>query len=284
MPTRNQPCPCGSGRRYKHCCGVPGGDAGYARETAPRSDGPETNDDRYTAIGYYREEHRGKGMLPFCDGVPAGRAPSLPWAPPGLLVLENWLDADTCGRWCETFEGKRAHPAMVQDVNRRNSDGSPKLRPDEQRITEFVPLEELEGEIKATIKRAYTEVITPHFSSELQWMSPPGALKYRPGGRYNGHADSEYWDMQARRWIRSMDRDYSLLLYVNDDYEGGTLYFPNFDIRIRPRTGMLVAFPSDHRYLHAAEPLETGIRYAVVCWCAVRGVPKLHPMPPGAIV
>ena len=80
-----------------------------------------------------------------------------------------------------------------------------------------------------------------------------------------------------------MDRDYSLLLYVNDGYEGGTLYFQNFDLRIRPTRGMLIAFPSDHRYLHAAEPLVSGERYAVVGWGSVKGVRKLNPVPRGAI-
>ena len=57
--------------------------------------------------------------------------------------------------------------------------------------------------------------------------------------RYRGQGMMPYVeDMPARRWVRSMDRDFSVLVYTNDDYEGGTLYFQNFDIRIKPSRGM----------------------------------------------
>ena len=43
---------------------------------------------------------------------------------------------------------------------------------------------------------------------------------------------------------------------------------------------MLVAFPSDHRYLHAAETIESGNRYALVSWAAIRGSQRVNPEPP----
>ncbi len=223
-------------------------------------------------------------MAQFCPEMPPGRAAALEWAPPGLIVLDDFLDIATCRHWRDVFARQRTTPATVQEVDDRNPGAAPKFRLDEQRVTEFVPLGRLQQEIHRTLISAYQDVITPHFDTTLEWMSPPSVLKYVPGGKYNGHADSEFWDRSGRRWVRSMDRDFSLLLYVNDDYEGGTLYFQNFDVRIKPRRGQLIAFPSDHRYLHAAEPLQSGERYVVVGWGAVKGVPRVNPRPQGAIV
>jgi len=36
-PGRNDPCPCGSGRKYKHCCGAPGVSAAPASRTEPEA-------------------------------------------------------------------------------------------------------------------------------------------------------------------------------------------------------------------------------------------------------
>ncbi len=279
MSARNRPCQCGSGKRFKHCCGAL--DRPSPSPAAPPT--RETQDSAvYNEIGYYLEPHRGRGMASFVTDEPPGQAAALDWAPPGFLVIDEFLDAATCEEWRNFFDRQQTAPAMVQDTGRRNPDGSPAYKRDEQRITEFVPMGRYEPEIKQALMRAFRQVIAPHFGREFDWMSKPGVLKYRAGGLYNGHADSEYWDGAQRRWTRSMDRDYSLLLYINDDYEGGTLYFPNFDVRLTPAAGMLVAFPSDHRYLHAAEPLISGERYAVVCWGSIKGSQRLNPVPAGA--
>jgi hypothetical protein len=39
---------------------------------------------------------------------------------------------------------------------------------------------------------------------------------------------------------------------------------------------MLVAFPSDHRFAHAALPVTGGRRYVIVTWAAVLGSPRVH--------
>lgn len=60
----------------------------------------------------------------------------------------------------------------------------------------------------------------------------------------------------------------------------GTFVFPNLCVRLRPKAGMLVAFPSDHRFLHGVEPVTSGERYAIAGWAAALGVPKVGPRPP----
>ena len=277
MTTRNSPCACGSGKRFKHCCGA------LTTTAAPVAGRAAAAGSPYNRIGYFRDEHRGPAMQRFCEDLPAGRAAGMPWVPPGLLIVDGFLDQETCARWRAVFDAQPTKPATVQKLGERDATAAPKFTVDEQRITEFVPLAELSSEVPGRLLAAYQDLITPHFSAKLAWMTKPSVLKYVPGGKYNAHADSEYWDMQQQRWVRSMDRDFSVLLYVNDGYEGGTLYFHNFGLRIKPRRGMLVAFPSDHRFMHSAEPLISGTRYAVVAWGAAEGVPKVSPMPADAL-
>lgn len=46
------------------------------------------------------------------------------------------------------------------------------------------------------------------------------------------------------------------LLYLNDEYDGGEIAFPDYDITIKPKTGDLVYFPS--HFIHEVLPILEG--------------------------
>jgi len=158
----------------------------------------------------------------------------------------------------------------VQNVTNFESSGEISWESNEARITETIDLADKKTDVLREVVRGYRDYATRFFEAELDTIEKPSVLKYQTGGRYNAHSDSEYWSEQDHQWIRSLERDYSILLYLNDGFEGGALYFPNFNFRLAPKRGMLVAFPSDHRYLHAAEPLMSGVRFAVVSWAKAK--------------
>lgn len=81
-------------------------------------------------------------------------------------------------------------------------------------------------------------------------------LKYSEGEQYKAHYDSG----------TRMGRAISCLCYLNNDYEGGELEFPNFKIKITPEPGMLLLFPSNFAYLHQAHPVTNGTKYTMVTW------------------
>lgn len=54
------------------------------------------------------------------------------------------------------------------------------------------------------------------------------------------------------------------VLYINDDFTGGELHFPNIDVTYRPERGAMIVFPSADDYLHGVLPVGPGpIRYAL---------------------
>lgn len=56
------------------------------------------------------------------------------------------------------------------------------------------------------------------------------------------------------------DITYTIVVYLNDDYEGGELYFvdPSIDIKIKPKAGSIVMFPSVMPYLHQSCKITKG--------------------------
>jgi len=63
-----------------------------------------------------------------------------------------------------------------------------------------------------------------------------------PGDSHIAHADNER--RKRGRWgpNHTPQRDYTGLLYLNDNFTGGELVFPDGDVVIIPKPGLLVGF------------------------------------------
>lgn len=85
---------------------------------------------------------------------------------------------------------------------------------------------------------------------------PYNLLKYSGGEEYKQHFDGE----------TSTGRIISAICYLNDDFEGGELEFPNFNFKLKPQKNMLILFPSNFAYSHIAHPVTSGTKYALVTW------------------
>ena len=92
--------------------------------------------------------------------------------------------------------------------------------------------------------------------AEPLFHEPYQALKYQTGEEYKAHYDGS----------TASGRFLSAITYLNDDYNGGELEFPNFGVKIKPREGDLFLFPSNYAYAHIAHPVTSGTKYAIVTW------------------
>ena len=81
-------------------------------------------------------------------------------------------------------------------------------------------------------------------------------MKYGIDGKFNYHVDDG-------RWI---NRLVSIGLYLNEDYTGGELFYPHFNINYKPKAGDVIIFPSNYMYGHEVRPVTEGTRYAVIGW------------------
>jgi hypothetical protein len=69
--------------------------------------------------------------------------------------------------------------------------------------------------------------------------------------------------------VHSDDTDFyrctvSVVGYPNDNYDGGEITFPGFDLTYKPEAGDLLLFPSSFAYAHLSEPvIGDGIKYTL---------------------
>ncbi|MGB0514308.1 MAG: 2OG-Fe(II) oxygenase, partial [Wenzhouxiangellaceae bacterium] len=198
-PGRSEACFCGSGRRFKHCCG---------------------------------------------STDPARKVPH------GIEIIENFLTAEECLDWVRFAATRPSRRLRVLDWEA--SDATRIVRKlDDRRVTERVNMgDERDQKLRDMMEHIYVSVIAPRIERKFAWFESPQMLKYNVGGFYQAHADADSYDPELRLWRHDLDRDISVLLYLNDEFEGGDLQFEYFDFRIQPKPGMLVWFPSDARYFH----------------------------------
>jgi len=97
-------------------------------------------------------------------------------------------------------------------------------------------------------------IMSSHYNKDVELKSmfhsimTPGAL------------NPLHWD----NYVDNGEEDISALLYLNEDFKGGDLYFPDHNIRISPKSGMLVFFMGTEDYHHTVEVVTEGNREALV--------------------
>jgi hypothetical protein len=89
-----------------------------------------------------------------------------------------------------------------------------------------------------------------------EWHDSYGILKYGEGQQFTNHIDDH----------PSYHRRISTVYYLNDNYTGGEINFPRFNITFKPKANQMIIFPSTYVYNHSVSPVIEGERYAVVSW------------------
>jgi len=102
-----------------------------------------------------------------------------------------------------------------------------------------------------------TEFVQQHYKLEIL-----NFLKYKPGGFYKDHTDECFIGTAILDFIRQL----SYVLFVNDDFSGGGLYFSNTREKVKVKANRLVMFPSSWAFPHQVLPVLRGVRYSVVTW------------------
>ena len=82
-------------------------------------------------------------------------------------------------------------------------------------------------------------------------------VKYKVGGHYSIHTDSS---------AQTPYRELSAILYLNDDYIGGEIFFPKENLRIKPKAGSCLLFPSCFMFPHTSLPIIKGVKYCIPTW------------------
>lgn len=110
--------------------------------------------------------------------------------------------------------------------------------------------------IYRTLKSALTKAGMDYASQlGIEYVEPNAISisKYRVGASMGPHVDY-YGEPDIQPLM-------SAIIYLNDDYEGGELYFPEQGVTIKPEAGSVVVFPSVEPFYHEPLPVTSGTKY-----------------------
>lgn len=197
-----------------------------------------------------------------------------------VLIRPNVINKEGLQELIEHIENSSSEDLSVFDPQKTNQTGKVSWTVDKKtRDTQIVPIDSLFPKIEELFRNTVKHIINPFYEVEVDSSEVPQILSYGTGGHYKPHIDGEsIWVAPTgeKIWKKSTDRDLSIVLFLNNDFEGGDFIFPDLKVRVRPEPGMMVCFPSNHNYMHGVEPVTKGKRYSIVTWATVKGFETLE--------
>lgn len=145
---------------------------------------------------------------------------------------------------------KKAMSTMYIDNIRRRGLADP-FNPTEKEILH----ENIFDRFDRDFKLAY-EKYTQDFRVPVTQKEDYEILKYNESNFFIDHVDDGLF----------MTRKVSIVYYFNDDYEGGEIVFPRFNVEVKPKANQLALFPSNYMYNHNVKEITKGTRYSMVNW------------------
>lgn len=195
-------------------------------------------------------------------------------SPKNIHIINNYLSKTDCARFIRFAEKQKREWLTVVDSAKSTEKKRVFIR-HPNRVTQNVDMGRRFSDASEWFNQACKQFLQGSAKNHAQWYEQPQLLRYGPGGKYDAHADADHYCQEAKQFYRFIDRDFSMLIYLNDDYEGGELYFPGLEYTYRPVAGDLLIFPSNHIFTHASLPIKTGKKYALVSWGAFQGSPRV---------
>ena len=92
------------------------------------------------------------------------------------------------------------------------------------------------------------------------WPDTLNYAKWWDGYEQPPHADGEEPDGSIHQFHW---RKFGCVYYLNDDYDGGEIWFPNFNMEMKPKKNMLAFFPGDVNHLHGVRNVTNGVRHTI---------------------
>jgi len=195
--------------------------------------------------------------------------------PRSIKVVNNFLSSAECNSFIRFAEKQKREWLTVVD-DEKSTANKRVFKRHESRVTQNVELGKKRALANSWFKRACDEHLVDMSNGvPAQWFEEAQLLRYGPGGKYGVHADSDLFCQEAKQFYRFIDRDFSMLIYLNDDYAGGGLYFKGLNYTYQPKRGDLVIFPSNHVFSHESLPIEHGKKLALVSWGAFPGTARV---------
>lgn len=111
------------------------------------------------------------------------------------------------------------------------------------------------GSIEPELVKKIDDRVAALFSG-VKYMVPIGSIvrgsdRYPPTGFHRDNQDQE----------TDSEHMYGVLMYLNDDFDGGEICYPEIEVEYKPKPGVLLIHYAGN--LHGVNPVSNGTRYSM---------------------
>ena len=167
-----------------------------------------------------------------------------------IKIYENVIPDDFCKKCIDLIDNTTN--LQVQDFNWRKCQIYPNF---DQHY--YYP--EFKQFIKKVLDMYKSEVKNGNLNF-ITHIEAPNIIRYRPNEDNHFHTHADNWNESTAT------RQLSIIVYLNDVEEGGGTFFPEYNLRVQPKKGSVVVFPSFYTYLHTGERPISNNKYIIVSW------------------
>ncbi len=169
----------------------------------------------------------------------------------GVLVVENFLSRDECAELIATLSGLR------DQLDQRNV-SDPYWQGRTLFYEQVLQARPKAADIMARFQKAAAKRLRRFYLLRKPlYADTVHLVRWAEGQHMSAHADNVFpnGDPHPQFW-----RVCASVVYLNDNYDGGDLYFTRHDKLIKPKAGMLVGFSGGFYHEHAVLKVLRGER------------------------
>jgi len=176
-----------------------------------------------------------------------------------IIIYENFIDVETSGKLITVLDKHVEAGKMTwTPISFYESYSSVLPQDNDDVVIEEGLAPTIFSDIKQGIINAIASVhdLDPSIICQIGYHTQ----KWEPGAYARKHSDNTDEKGVSGAFTRSR---YAAFLYLNDDFEGGLLKFPDQKLSIKPKIGMLAAFDGGFNNMHEVSLIEKGVRYTI---------------------
>jgi hypothetical protein len=176
-----------------------------------------------------------------------------------IVVYENFIEKEDCIKMIKVLDAQADNEKISwMPISFYESYSSVLPKDNDQEIIDA----ELSPTIFSDIEKIMPEAIASVHDLDPKIICKIGyhTQKWEPGAYARMHSDNTDEHGNSGAFTRSR---YAGFLYLNDDFEGGLLRFPNQNLEIEPKAGMLAVFDGGFNNMHEVSLITKGVRYTI---------------------
>jgi len=169
-----------------------------------------------------------------------------------IIEVPNFVSPEEAESMIKYFE---SFSSNWGDIAFYNSSGMGVAAQDQNLINFNLPIDffsAIKNKYKEAVETIFGRKVRPNTSHAQKWIVGGFAPPHSDNSDNDGHPNA----FEINKFVG--------ILYLNEDYEGGEIYFPDHKIEFKPKAYSYIVFPGGIENIHGVKEVLKGVRYTMV--------------------